>query len=735
MAEKTNRPGTPGGPNKPGNKPKFNTYWIIGIVLLALIGMQFLNNTGTMVETDSNSFFEMLRAGDVEKIVIVNKEKVEIYIKPERLSDAKYSEMNEKRSNSMLGQNLPQYYFTIVFPDVFGQQLNDVMNELPPEKTPQYTTVTRKNVLGEMLLWILPFLLILGIWVFMLRRMSGGAGGGPGGANSIFNVGKSRAQIFDKDTNVKVNFSDVAGLEEAKVEIREIVEFLKNPKKYTNLGGKIPKGALLVGPPGTGKTLLAKAVAGEANVPFFSMSGSDFVEMFVGVGASRVRDLFKQAKEKAPCIVFIDEIDAVGRARGRNPNFGSNDERENTLNQLLTEMDGFSSDTGVIILAATNRADMLDKALLRAGRFDRQIHVELPDLNERKEIFKVHVKPLKLGDNVDLDFLAKQTPGFSGADIANVCNESALIAARGDKKAVERQDFLDAVDRIIGGLEKKNKIIKRDEKRAIAFHEAGHATVSWLLEHANPLVKVTIIPRGRALGAAWYLPEERQITTTEQMLDEMCATLGGRASEALIFGKISTGALNDLERVTKQAYAMISYFGMSEKIGNRSYFDSSGQGEYSFSKPYSEKTAELIDDEVKTMIDAQYQRALGILRKNKAKLTKLAEQLLESEVIFSDNLEEIFGKRPWNTEEEQEKQKSVEKAREKHKRIDKTKQQDSSGKTVAPGSEELPGEDNSAKAPGESPGENGDRKKKQVDSKKAKAGNAKSPEKKSGNDS
>jgi cell division protease FtsH len=691
MAEKTNRPGTPGGPNKPGNKPKFNTYWIIGIVLLALIGMQFLNNTGTMVETDSNSFFEMLRSGDVEKIVIVNKEKVEIYIKPERLSDAKYAEVNEKRSNSMLGQNLPQYYFTIVFPDVFGQQLNDVMDELPPEKTPQYTTVTRKNVLGEMLLWILPFLLILGIWVFMLRRMSGGAGGGPGGANNIFNVGKSRAQIFDKDTNVKVDFSDVAGLEEAKVEIREIVEFLKNPKKYTNLGGKIPKGALLVGPPGTGKTLLAKAVAGEANVPFFSMSGSDFVEMFVGVGASRVRDLFKQAKEKAPCIVFIDEIDAVGRARGRNPNFGSNDERENTLNQLLTEMDGFSSDTGVIILAATNRADMLDKALMRAGRFDRQIHVELPDLNERKDIFKVHVKPLKLGENVDLDFLAKQTPGFSGADIANVCNEAALIAARFDKTAVEKQDFLDAVDRIIGGPEKKNKIIKRDEKRTIAFHEAGHATVSWLLEHANPLVKVTIIPRGRALGAAWYLPEERQITTTEQMLDEMCATLGGRAAEDLIFGKISTGALNDLERVTKQSYAMISYFGMSEKIGNRSYFDSSGQGEYSFSKPYSEKTAELIDDEVKVMVDAQYRRALDILRKNKAKLTKLAEQLLETEVIFSDNLEAIFGKRPWNTEEEQEKQKSVEKAREKQKKIETPKKENASGDKENKNSEKQAG--------------------------------------------
>jgi len=680
MAEKTNKPGTPGGPrksgtpgggpNKPGNKPKFNTYWIIGIILLALIGMQFLNNSGNTVETTENEFFEMLTSGDVEKYVIVNREKVEIYIKPERLDDARHSKVSEKRSNSMLGQSLPHYYFSIFSPDVFAQELNEVLDELPPEKMPEQSTVTRKNVLGEMLLWILPFLLILGIWIFMLRRMGGGAGGGGGGANSIFNVGKSRAQIFDKDTNVKVDFSDVAGLEEAKVEIREIVEFLKNPQKYTNLGGKIPKGALLVGPPGTGKTLLAKAVAGEANVPFFSMSGSDFVEMFVGVGASRVRDLFKQAKEKAPCIVFIDEIDAVGRARGRNPNFGSNDERENTLNQLLTEMDGFSSDTGVIILAATNRADMLDKALLRAGRFDRQIHVELPDLNERREIFKVHVKPLKLDTSVELDFLAKQTPGFSGADIANVCNESALIAARGDKKAVEKQDFLDAVDRIIGGLEKKNKIIKKDEKRAIAFHEAGHASVSWLLEHANPLVKVTIIPRGRALGAAWYLPEERQITTTEQMEDEMCALLGGRAAEDLVFGKISTGALNDLERVTKQAYAMISYFGMSEKIGNRSYFDSSGQNEYSFNKPYSEKTAELIDDEVKNSVDKQYVRAIGILRKNKAKLTKLAEKLLESEVIFSDDLEEIFGKRPWKTEEEEEKQKSVEKAREKKKKID-----------------------------------------------------------------
>jgi cell division protease FtsH len=477
-----------------------------------------------------------------------------------------------------------------------------------------------------------------------------GGGGGAGGSN-IFSVGKSKAQIFDKETSVKVDFHDVAGLEEAKVEIREIVDFLKNPKKYTDLGGKIPKGALLVGPPGTGKTLLAKAVAGEASVPFFSMSGSDFVEMFVGVGASRVRDLFKQAKEKAPCIVFIDEIDAVGRARGRNPNMGSNDERENTLNQLLTEMDGFGSNSGVIILAATNRADVLDKALLRAGRFDRQIHVELPDLNERRAIFEVHIKPIKIDKSVDVDFLARQTPGFSGADIANVCNESALIAARNDKKAVDKQDFLDAVDRIIGGLEKKNKIIKKDEKRTIAWHEAGHATISWLLEHAHPLVKVTIIPRGRALGAAWYLPEERQITTTEQMLDEMCATLGGRASEQLTFKKISTGALNDLERVTKQAFAMISYFGMSEKIGNLSYYDSSGQQEYSFNKPYSEKTAEAIDGEIKALIDTQYKRAKEILSKNKKGLGELAKILLEKEVIFSDDLEKIFGKRPWVSEE------------------------------------------------------------------------------------
>jgi cell division protease FtsH len=646
-----NKPGgTPG--NKPGgpNKPKFNSYWIIGIILLAMIGMQFLSSGNNLKEMDTNRFFQVLQRGDIEKIVIVNKEKVEIYIKAERLSDPAYEDVSSNKSNTVLGQPVPQYYFTIISQDVFMEELNRVMNDLPPENRPTYTTSTRRNYLGEIMLWVIPFLLIMGIWIYMLRRMSGG--GGAGGGN-IFSVGKSKAQIFDKETSVKVDFHDIAGLEEAKVEIREIVEVLKNPKKYTELGGKIPKGALLVGPPGTGKTLLAKAVAGEANVPFFSMSGSDFVEMFVGVGASRVRDLFKQAKEKAPCIVFIDEIDAVGRARGRNPNFGSNDERENTLNQLLTEMDGFSSNSGVIILAATNRADVLDKALLRAGRFDRQIHVELPDLNERKAIFEVHVKPIKVDKTVDVGFLAKQTPGFSGADIANVCNESALIAARKNNKAVGKQDFLDAVDRIIGGLEKKNKIIKEDEKRTIAWHEAGHATVSWLLEHANPLVKVTIIPRGRALGAAWYLPEERQITTTEQMLDEMCATLGGRASEDLTFGKISTGALNDLEKVTKQAIAMISYFGMSDKIGNLSYYDSSGQQEYSFNKPYSEKTAQTIDEEVKALIDAQYDRAKDILRKHKKGLQKLAEILLEKEVIFSDDLEEIFGKRPWKSHEEE----------------------------------------------------------------------------------
>ena len=624
-------------------RPKFNVYWIYGIIGLAIVGTYFLN-LGSGAEEITRQRFEkeMLQSYDVQKIVIVNKERVEVYIKPDKLTSGKYKDQ-EGKGFSPMPKTGPQYFFTIGSVEVFEQQLQEAMKDFPEEEMIPVTYETKRNFFGEMFGWLLPILLLVAVWLFIFRRMSAGAGGGAAG--NIFNVGKSKARIFDKDSHVKIDFKDVAGLEEAKMEVKEIVDFLKNPSKYTELGGKIPKGALLVGPPGTGKTLLAKAVAGEANVPFFSISGSDFVEMFVGVGASRVRDLFKQAKEKAPCIVFIDEIDAVGRARGKNPNFGANDERENTLNQLLTEMDGFDTNTGVIILAATNRADVLDRALLRAGRFDRQIHVELPYLKERKEIFKVHLRPLKLIKNLDVDFLAKQTPGFSGADIANVCNEAALIAARSNKKSVGKQDFLDAIDRIIGGLEKKNKIITLEEKRTIAFHEAGHATVSWLLEHANPLVKVTIIPRGKALGAAWYLPEERQITTTEQLLDEMCSALGGRASEELNFGKVSTGALNDLERVTKQAYAMVSYFGMSDKVGNLSFYDSTGQAEYSFNKPYSEKTAEIIDEEVNRIIEQQYERAKKTLRENMDGLTQLANQLLEKEVIFSEDLEKIFGPR------------------------------------------------------------------------------------------
>ena len=624
-------------------RPKFNVYWIYGIIGLAIIGTYFLN-LGSGVEEITRQRFEkeMLQSYDVVKIIIVNKERVEVYIKPDRLASGKYKDQ-EGKGFSPIPKTGPQFYFTIGSVEVFEQQLQGAMQNFPEEERIPVSYETKRNLFGEMFGWLLPILLLVAVWLFIFRRMSSGSGGGAAG--NIFNVGKSKARIFDKDSHVKINFKDVAGLEEAKMEIKEIVDFLKNPSKYTDLGGKIPKGALLVGPPGTGKTLLAKAVAGEANVPFFSISGSDFVEMFVGVGASRVRDLFKQAKEKAPCIVFIDEIDAVGRARGRNSNFGANDERENTLNQLLTEMDGFDTNTGVIILAATNRADVLDRALLRAGRFDRQIHVELPDLKERKEIFKVHLRPLKLQKNLDIDFLAKQTPGFSGADIANVCNEAALIAARGNKKSVGRQDFLDAVDRIVGGLEKKNKIITLEEKRTIAFHEAGHATTSWLLEYANPLVKVTIIPRGKALGAAWYLPEERQITTTEQLLDELCSALGGRASEELNFNKISTGALNDLEKVTKQAYAMVSYFGMSEKVGNLSFYDSTGQGEYAFNKPYSEKTAEVIDEEVNRILIEQYERAKKTLRENMDGLITLANQLLEKEVIFSEDVEKIFGPR------------------------------------------------------------------------------------------
>jgi len=636
------------GPLKPPDKnlkPKFNSNWIFAVLIVSFLAINLFYGGKSSPKIQTRELKEMITKRDIERLVIVNKEVAEIYLKKEAIESGRYPDI-PKNNGGKIGFGVPKPHYTLNIGDLAtfeefllqeqnaaGYSDNDIIF---PE------TEKRTNYLGEILGWTLPFIILIFLWMFMMRRMAGGGGGGAGG---IFSVGKSKAQIFDKESNVKINFSDVAGLEEAKTEVMEIVDFLKNPKKYTQLGGKIPKGALLIGPPGTGKTLLAKAVAGEANVPFFSISGSDFVEMFVGVGASRVRDLFKQAKEKAPCIVFIDEIDAVGRARGKNVNFGSNDERENTLNQLLTEMDGFGTNMGVIILAATNRADILDRALLRAGRFDRQIHVELPDLNEREAIFKVHLRPIKLEKGFDTAFLAKQTPGFSGADIANVCNESALIAARKNKTVVERQDFLDAIDRIVGGLERKNKIISMVEKKTIAYHEAGHATVSWLLEHASPLLKVTIIPRGRALGAAWYLPEERQITTTEQLLDEMAYALGGRASEHLVFGKISTGALSDLEKITKQAYAMVAFFGMSDKVGNISFYDSSGQSDFGFTKPYSEKTAELIDLEVKQIIEESYLRALEVLKHNMKGLTELAELLLEKEVIFSEDLERIFGKR------------------------------------------------------------------------------------------
>ncbi|HET6225391.1 MAG TPA: ATP-dependent zinc metalloprotease FtsH, partial [Bacteroidia bacterium] len=596
--------------------------------------------SGGLHEVKSSEFFEkMLKQHQVTRIVVVPNENIaEIYLDPQYFAQYPKDELSKRQKG-------PHYKLKILSVESFKTDLTDAQkNFLPDQRI--YPESDPRTSWTDSLGYVVPIVIMVIIWIIIMRRMGGGAGGG-----QIFNIGKSKATLFDKDTNVNITFNDVAGLEGAKVEIKEIVDFLKNPKKYTILGAKIPKGALLVGPPGTGKTLLAKAVAGEAKVPFFSLSGSDFVEMFVGVGASRVRDLFRQAKEKAPCIIFIDEIDAIGRARGKSPAQGANDERENTLNQLLTEMDGFGTNSGVIILAATNRADILDRALMRAGRFDRQIYVDMPDLNERKDIFKVHLKPLKLDASVDVDFLAKQTPGFSGADIANICNEAALIAARHDKKVIEKQDFLDAVDRIIGGLEKKNKIISVHEKKVIAYHEAGHAAVSWLLEHAHPLIKVTIVPRGRSLGAAWYLPEERQITTTEQLLDEMCATLGGRAAEEIIFGKISTGALSDLEKITKQAYAMISIYGLNDKIGNISYYDSTGANEYGFTKPYSEQTAQTIDQEVSKLIEASYTRAKDILTKNKHLLTLLAEKLLEKEVIFKEDLETIFGKRPFDKEE------------------------------------------------------------------------------------
>lgn len=622
--------------NKP---PKFNAMWIYLPLLAFIFYMWFIaDEVGEPVKTEWFEVKEkMIPQGDVEKVFfITNMRQGEITIR----QDSLYKYKNQFGGKEP--KHGPHFFFKVSENFETEQQLDEVRASVDPDK--RFTIeIDEKISYLKYIDWLIFPLLLIGFWVFMLRRMSKGMGGGAGGGG-IFNVGKSQARLFDKDNNTKVTFKDVAGLEEAKIEVMEIVDFLRNPKKYTALGGKIPKGALLVGPPGTGKTLLAKAVAGEADVPFFSISGSDFVEMFVGVGASRVRDLFKQAKEKAPCIVFIDEIDAVGRARSKNGGFSSNDERENTLNQLLTEMDGFGTNSGVIILAATNRADILDKALMRAGRFDRQINVDLPELKEREAIFDVHLAKLKLSKDFNKAFLAKQTPGFSGADIANVCNEAALIAARRNKESIEKQDFLDAIDRIIGGLEKRSKIISPDEKRTIAFHEAGHATVSWLLPNANPLLKVTIIPRGRALGAAWYLPEERQITTTEQMMEEMAATMGGRAAEQIINGKISTGALSDLEKVTKQAYAMVSYFGMSEKVGHLSFYDSHDSG-YNFGKPYSEKTAELIDAEAKMLIDNAHKKALEILQANMAGFTELAELLLSREVIFSEDMERIFGPR------------------------------------------------------------------------------------------
>jgi ATP-dependent metalloprotease FtsH len=630
-------------PKKP-NLPKnpFNFYWIYGIIAVALIAMQLMNFSSPLKEVQSSDFFEsMLKKHHVTRIVVVpNQQVAEIFINRDSLKLPRY--VKEGLEKHPAG---PHFKMKILSVEDFSKNLEKAQQDFLPNEV-IYPESDPRSSWTDQLGWILPIVLMVVIWIIIMRRMGGGAGGG-----QIFNIGKSKATLFDKDSNVNITFNDVAGLEGAKIEIKEIVDFLKSPTKYTALGAKIPKGALLVGPPGTGKTLLAKAVAGEAKVPFFSLSGSDFVEMFVGVGASRVRDLFRQAKEKAPCIIFIDEIDAIGRARGKNPAQGANDERENTLNQLLTEMDGFGTNSGVIILAATNRADILDRALMRAGRFDRQIYVDMPDLNERKDIFKVHLKPLKIDASIDVDFLAKQTPGFSGADIANICNEAALIAARHDKKFIEKQDFLDAVDRIIGGLEKKNKIISIHEKNVIAYHEAGHAATSWLLEHASPLIKVTIIPRGRSLGAAWYLPEERQITTTEQLMDEMCATLGGRAAEEVIFGKISTGALSDLEKVTKQAYAMITIYGLNSKIGNISYYDSTGANEYGFTKPYSEKTAQTIDEEVSKLIELAYVRAKDILTKNKPLLKQLAEKLLEKEVIFKEDLETIFGKRPFDKED------------------------------------------------------------------------------------
>ncbi|MGB6269033.1 MAG: ATP-dependent zinc metalloprotease FtsH [Olleya sp.] len=627
-------------------KPKFNPYWIYGGIIIFFIAIQiFGSSSGSANKTSPSQFFEYLRDGDVEKVDIVNRREAKIYLTKEA-QDKEIHKKSKPTSIFSSATPLPNYSFEFGDLQNFENQLKEIKSNNNTTTSVEYKT--ESNPWGELLFSLLPFVLLIGVWIFIMRRMSSGGGGGAGG--QIFNIGKSKAKLFDENSQVKTTFKDVAGLEGAKEEVQEIVDFLKNPEKYTNLGGKIPKGALLVGPPGTGKTLLAKAVAGEAKVPFFSLSGSDFVEMFVGVGASRVRDLFKQAKEKSPAIIFIDEIDAIGRARGKNAMSGSNDERENTLNQLLTEMDGFGTNTNVIVLAATNRADILDSALMRAGRFDRQIHVDLPNLTERKAIFEVHLKPLKKVEGLDVDFLSKQTPGFSGADIANLCNEAALIAARNNKKAVEKQDFLDAVDRIVGGLEKRSHLFSVEEKKTIAYHEAGHATVSWFLEHADPLVKVTIVPRGRSLGAAWYLPQEAYITRTSKFLDEICVTMGGRAAEKIIFDQISTGALSDLENVTKKAKAMVMIYGLNEKVGNITYYDPAGES--GFVKPYSEKTAELIDNEIKSIVETQFQRALDLLSSKKDVLKKLAERLIEREVIFKDDLEEILGKRPFDSKED-----------------------------------------------------------------------------------
>ena len=634
--------------NNNTKKKPFKYGWIFYAAILVFVAFNLFGGLAldNQEKTTTSQLEEYLREGDVDKIVIItNTRQAKVFLNDTALQKEVHKKVAEP---SLLPSTAPTAQYVLDFGDLqnFENTIKTIKSENNLATVIDYDK--ENNYLLELLISILPFVLIIGVWIFLMRRMSGGSGA-PGGGQ-IFSIGKSKARLFDEKTDTRTSFKDVAGLEGAKEEVQEIVQFLKNPEKYTSLGGKIPKGALLVGPPGTGKTLLAKAVAGEAKVPFFSLSGSDFVEMFVGVGASRVRDLFKQAKDKSPAIIFIDEIDAIGRARGKNNITGSNDERENTLNQLLTEMDGFGTNTNVIVLAATNRADVLDKALMRAGRFDRQIYVDLPDLNERKEIFEVHLKPIKTSETLDLEFLARQTPGFSGADIANVCNEAALIAARKEQKSVTKQDFLDAVDRIVGGLEKRSKIITPEEKRVIAFHEAGHATVSWMLQYAAPLVKVTIVPRGQSLGAAWYLPEERQIVRPEQLLDEMCATMGGRAAEKIIFDTISTGALSDLEKVTKQARAMVTVYGLNDKIGNVTYYDSSGQSEYGFTKPYSEVTAQTIDKEISNIIEGQYQRAITILKENKDKLTKLAKRLLEKEVIFKDDLEEIFGKRSFQKE-------------------------------------------------------------------------------------